>query len=120
MTNEIEKTALLVMDVQPGIVERLENKDEYLAHVAAAVAVAHKNHLPVIYVVVGFRAGFPEVSSRNKSFGAIKENASAAMVDPKPAIEPSEGDVVVTKRRVSAFTGSDLEVVLRATGIEHL
>jgi nicotinamidase-related amidase len=28
--------------------------------------------------------------------------------------------VVVTKRRVSAFTGSDLEVVLRAGEIDHL
>lgn len=33
---------------------------------------------------------------------------------------PQEGDVTVTKRRVSAFTGSDLEVVLRAKGIQHL
>ncbi len=29
-------------------------------------------------------------------------------------------EVVVTKRRVSAFSGSDLEVVLRAQGIQHL
>jgi len=42
------------------------------------------------------------------------------MIDPKPVLTPLEGDVVVTKRRVSAFTGSDLEVVLRAKGINHL
>jgi len=29
-------------------------------------------------------------------------------------------DIVVVKRRVSAFTGSDLEVVLRGRGIGHL
>src|SRR5262249_51519108 len=29
-------------------------------------------------------------------------------------------DIIVTKRRVSAFTGSDLEVVLRAQGLSHL
>jgi nicotinamidase-related amidase len=28
--------------------------------------------------------------------------------------------MVITKRRVSAFTGSDLEVVLRGQGIQHL
>ena len=33
---------------------------------------------------------------------------------------PADGDIIVTKRRVSAFTGSDLEVVLRAAGIDHL
>jgi len=30
-----------------------------------------------------------------------------------PAVAPAPGDVVVTKRRVSAFAGSDLDVVLR-------
>ena len=36
------------------------------------------------------------------------------------AVAPQPGDVVVTKRRVSAFAGSDLDVVLRAGGIEAL
>ena len=69
--NKSEKTALLVMDVQPGILGRLENKDEYLAKVVKAVDFAHEKGIPVIYVVVGFRPGMPEVSLRNKSFGAI-------------------------------------------------
>ncbi len=38
----------------------------------------------------------------------------------QPAVEPQPGDVIVTKRRVSAFAGSDLDVVLRAGGIETL
>lgn len=33
---------------------------------------------------------------------------------------PAPGDVVVTKRRVSAFAGSDLDVVLRAGDIDTL
>src|SRR5208282_362485 len=97
------------MDVQSGTLERLKNdKENYFAKVTAAVDFAHKNNIPVMYVVVGFRAGFPEISANNKSFGAIKESAPA-LVDPNPAIEPVGGDVVVIKRRVSAFTGSDLE-----------
>jgi nicotinamidase-related amidase len=120
MATDIENTALLVMDVQPGIVGRLENKDEYLRNVSAAVTAAHKKDVPVIYVVVGFRAGYPEVSARNKSFSAIRSNPSFALTAPAPAIEPVEGDVVVVKRRVSAFSGSDLEVILRAKGITHL
>lgn len=35
-------------------------------------------------------------------------------------MRPAPGEVTVTKRRVSAFSGSDLEVVLRARGISHL
>ncbi len=37
-----------------------------------------------------------------------------------PDLLPLEGEVTVTKRRVSAFTGSDLEVVLRAFNVRHL
>jgi len=37
-----------------------------------------------------------------------------------PAIAPQPTDIIVTKRRFSAFVGSDLEVVLRAQGISHL
>jgi hypothetical protein len=37
-----------------------------------------------------------------------------------PRLAAAAGDLIVTKRRVSAFTGSDLEVVLRAAGTEHL
>jgi nicotinamidase-related amidase len=48
----------------------------------------------------------------------------APMGDPGmriPAVVASApGEVRVTKRRVSAFTGSDLEVVLCARGISHL
>ena len=116
-------TALLVMDVQPNIVDRIgDMKEEYLKKVQAAVDKAHAKNIPVIYVVVGFRAGFPEVSSRNKGFGTIKENAAASggMVNPQPVIAPIGTDIVVTKRRVSAFAGSDLEVILRGLDIQHL
>jgi nicotinamidase-related amidase len=37
-----------------------------------------------------------------------------------PAIAPLPTDMVVTKLRVSAFAGSDLEVLLRAQDITHL
>ncbi len=115
-----EGTALLVMDVQSGILARLSNTNAYLAKVTAAVDEAHKRNILVVYVVVGFRPGMPEANSRNKSFGNIPKEMTAAMVNPQPAITPADTDVVVTKRRVSAFSGSDLEVILRAKNIRHL
>ena len=45
------------------------------------------------------------------------EGASGAI---HPALGPESGDVVVTKRRVSAFAGTDLEIILRAKEIETL
>lgn len=107
------------MDVQPGIVGRIPDGDAYVARVRTAVESAHGRRIPVIYVVVGFRAGAPEVSTRNKAFSnALKQGATFA--ESRPFIPPEDGDVVVMKRRVSAFTGSDLEVLLRAKNIQHL
>ncbi len=118
--SDAEKTALLVMDVQSITVERLKNKDEYLTKVNAAVDAAHKKNLPVMYIVVGFRSGFPEVSARNKAFHTLQKTVSANLVDPRPAMALTGDDIVVVKRRVSAFSGSDLEVILRAREIQHL
>lgn len=78
----------------------------------------------VIYIVVGFRAGYPEVSLRNKSFGAVRGSGrfveGSAGSEVHPAVAPKPGDVVVTKHRVSAFAGTDLDMVLRAGGVDTL
>ncbi len=115
--------ALLIMDVQQGIVERYSGED-YLARLAAAAAAARAAGIRVIYVVVGFRKGHPEVSPRNKSFAAIAGTGRFGADDPGArihhAVGPAPGDVIVTKRRVSAFAGSDLDVVLRSGGIDSL
>jgi nicotinamidase-related amidase len=75
-------------------------------------------------VTIAFRPGYPEVSERNKSFAAIAGTGRFTQTDPGvqiPAIiAPAPGEVTVTKRRVSAFAGSDLEVLLRARGTGHL
>lgn len=116
-------TALLVMDMQAGIVSRYTQEGDFLAPVRTAIGAARAAALPVIYVVIGFRPGYPEVSARNKSFSAIKQQPSALTapaMEIHPAIAPQSTDIVVTKRRVSAFSGSDLEVVLRGQDISHL
>lgn len=120
MIHDTENTALLVMDVQSAIIDRLKNKDEYVENIKKAVAAAHLKDILVIYVVVGFRPGAPEIGPHNKMFSSIRESASVSMVHPQPVITPTEKDVVLTKRRFSAFTGSDLEVILRAHRIHHL
>jgi len=124
MEQNTQNTALLVMDMQVGIVAMLPGAEGLLGNLAKAIANAREKQIPVIYVVVGFRQGAPEVSLNNKSFGAGKERFAAMDMNQfmtvHPDIAPQAGEVTVTKRRVSAFTGSDLEVVLRAYGIQHM
>jgi nicotinamidase-related amidase len=117
-------TALLVMDIQEGTMSRLGDSSAPLVDaLTTAIASARAASLPVIYVVVGFRKGFPEVSPENKSFGAIKGGSYPGLEEPiavHSKVAPLPGDIVVTKRRVSAFAGSDLEVVLRGQDVRHL
>ncbi len=119
------QSALLIMDVQDGIVERFASgAPDYLPRLAAAAAAAREARVPVIYVTIGFRPGYPEVSPQNKSFAAIAGSGRYTSADPAtsvhPAVAPAPGDIVVVKRRVSAFAGSDLDVVLRSGGIDRL
>jgi nicotinamidase-related amidase len=118
-------TALLVMDVQPAILGMLGEQGPAFAEITKkAIAAARKASIPVIYVVVGFRKGFPEITdnTQNVSFAGLKKSGMAGLED--VTVDPSLGalpeEMVVTKRRVSAFAGSDLEVILRGHRIEHI
>ncbi len=116
-------SALLIMDVQRGIVERFGAPAEDLTRLAAAAGAARAAGVAVIHVRVAFRPGHPEVSPRNRAFAALRAGgafADAAAASIHPAVGPGLDEVVVTKLRVSAFAGSDLEVILRAQGIEEL
>ena len=116
----MDRTVLLVMDVQRGIVERFAEDPGYLQRLAGAITAARGAGAPVVYVVIGFRPGHPEISARNRTFSALAARGGFTEGDPAaeihPAVAPGPVDLVVTKRRVSAFTGSDLEVVLRGLG----
>ncbi len=121
MSTANSKMALLVMDVQEGIVSRVASIADVLTPIRAAITAAHTTTIPVIYVIVDFRPGYPEISTRNKSFSTFTQRQSPQSgMEIHPAIAPQSTDIVVTKRRVSAFSGSDLEVVLRAQDISHL
>lgn len=118
-------SALLVMDVQAVVVDMVPvDKDALLARMAKLIDAARKSGMKVIYVVVGFRAGYPEVSPRNQSFGAMRASGRFAEgssgIEVHSAVAPTPGDVTVTKHRVSAFAGTDLDMVLRANAIDTL
>lgn len=119
------RTALLVMDLQADIVPRLgDAAAPLLARTAGLIATARRARLPVVYVVVGFRPGYPEVSPRNASFSAIMKTGRMIVTTPgadiAPEVRPEDGDAVVVKHRVSAFAGTDLEMLLRARGVDTL
>ena len=123
---ERDKTAVLIMDYQNDIMdaypETLRNK--LLAKASTVLARARSEGIPIIYVVVRFREGYPEISSRDaarreiRESGRLREGTSGAEIH--PAVAPQSGEVVVTKRRTGPFSTTDLATVLNAQGIETL
>ncbi|SFD22403.1 Nicotinamidase-related amidase [Chitinophaga sp. CF118] len=124
MDSNNHNTALLVMDMQLAVIRSLPDYNEIAGKVAEAIAYARSQNIPVLFVVVGFRPGMPEVSMNNKVFSASKERSAnksiGDLMNIDDTVAPIPGEIIITKRRLSAFTGSDLEVVLRAQGIQDL
>lgn len=121
-------TAVLSMDCQTGIVSiyTKDSKEGFLDRAASILAHARATGMTVIHVQVGFRPGLPEVSSRNPLLGAIKASEQRQQLFRGPLgaipaeIAPKESEVVITKHRISAFTGTDLAMILRAREIDTL
>jgi nicotinamidase-related amidase len=118
------RPVLLVMDFQLGIVERLGN-DAVVVAASRAVQAARARGVPVFFVRVAFRPGYPEAAESNATFAAMARSGDAMTHDHPAtqvlaALEPRADEPVVVKRRVSAFSGSDLDVLLRAARADTL
>lgn len=120
------KTAVLIMDYENDIVGMLpENvRGPLIERASTILKEARHAKVQIIYVAVRFRDGYPEVSLQNKLFSSLKQ--SGRLVEGTPGAEidsrvaPQPGDIVVTKRRVGAFSTTDLETILRSKNISKL
>ena len=121
------QNALLLLHLQRSMVARYDGDPGYLARLRGAVEAARAAEVPVIHVVVGFRAGHPEASPRNKMLtllgslpGGIGFTPGDQGADIHPDLAPGSGDLVVTATRLGAFASSDLDVLLRARDVDGL
>lgn len=121
----MSKTAIIVLDLQNALLKHLGDKAaDYLSRVSSTLDAARAAGVHVIYIKTCFRPGHPDISSRN--FTAQKIGSYGGFVDGDPVVEippkvaPKEHDIVVIKRRVSAFAGSDLDCVLRGLNVDSL
>jgi nicotinamidase-related amidase len=128
--------ALLLMDIQNTLVERFaaDGEDVFLDRMVATQERAEHAGLLIVLVRAAFRPGYPEISPRNKAQSQFKKAGVASdgsrhdsyLVIDEPATQihsrlvRGNGEVIVTKKRVSAFGGSDLEVILRANDVTDL
>ena len=120
------RTALLVMDYQPGILGRIEDGDALVARAQEAIAAAR---------AAGATVGYVRVAFTDADFDAMPDGAPMARVKAMPRdhmhadspgtqvderLAPAAGDIVVRKTRVGPFLTTDLDEQLRARGIDTL
>jgi nicotinamidase-related amidase len=120
-------TALLVMDYQNGIFGMVDNSDELLAIASNLIKMFREHGGTVGYVRVGFADGeLDDVPATSGMAAMITPERRAMFHADAPAtqihdsIAPQEGDIVVRKQRVGAFSTTDLHEQLQARGIDTL
>ncbi len=101
-------------------------KHRCIENTAAALEAARKASVTVIYVNVGFRPGFPEIGDNNacplladckKNEAFIRGTWDADVID---ELKPQPNEIFIINFNTSAFSHTELDMILRAQGIKHL
>jgi nicotinamidase-related amidase len=125
------RDALLLIDIQNEVLhpqgtlrgDLAQAADSLLANVRRLVSWARGRDFPVIWIRMAFRPGYIDASRATR---ATASAMAGRLVDGTWGAELVEGlgrteeDIVVTKKRPSAFFNTDLEFVLRGLGVDRL
>lgn len=121
------RSALLVMDYENDIIAKfVKNPAELLDRAANLISGAREAGIPVIYLVVRFRAGYPEINPDLnirvlrgiRASGILLEGTTGSEIPAQVA--PLPGEAVVIKKRSGAFSNTELATLLKARDINCL
>ena len=119
-----KRTALLVMDFQQGIVQRMPGQEALLERVRKAIADVRDHGGTIGYVRVAFTEEDWAAIPARAMFAQVGQNRAMHHEDPATAIHdalaPEPGDIVVRKTRVGAMSTTDLDQQLRDRGVDTL
>ena len=129
-------SALLVLHYQNGLVRHegvfafsgtaaQVEKHNCLEKTAAVIKASRAAGVPVIYVNIEFRPGFPElkkptyplIESIQERNAFLRGSWDAGLPD---ELKPEPGDIIVINFDSSAFSHTDLDVILRVRGTKRL
>ena len=118
------KTALVVIDLQKGIVGRqtAPYASEIVVKNAAEIAEAcRKNNMPVFLVrVTPSKDGKDSLRPVADISMNYNQTPPADWADIVPELGPKENDFVITKHQWGAFYGTELDLEFRRRGIETM
>ncbi|MFF0343184.1 isochorismatase family protein [Kribbella sp. NPDC004875] len=96
--------ALLVVDVQTGVVAEAHERDQVVANIGTLVGKARAGGVPVVWV-------------QHSSENLVKDSAEWQLV---PELSRDDSEALVHKTYPDSFEATDLEDVLAGAGIGHL
>jgi nicotinamidase-related amidase len=112
------KTALIVIDLQKGVVTLplAHPADQVVARAKALIDAFRARKLPVVLVNATGRAPGRTEQPPPRNMGALPEG----WTDLIPELDPQPDDLLVTKRTWGAFATTDLEQRLKALGVTQV
>ncbi|MER6581075.1 isochorismatase family cysteine hydrolase [Nonomuraea sp. NPDC001023] len=113
-------SALIIGDLQRGITGGYPFAQQVVPPLTELLPRARAAGVLVVFVHFAFRANGADVppgSALMKSFFEAGDAFHEGSAGTELALPVAEEDVVVLKRRASAFAGTDLDLVLRARGV---
>ncbi|USP72756.1 hypothetical protein yc1106_00030 [Curvularia clavata] len=142
-------TALIMLDVQKGIMMGnfpdktpgyISKAAKLLEAVRSANKSGNKSPITIVHVKVAFRPGRPELNPASSMGSRLKDVPANVFVEGDQSVDlfdelvlsskadkgeavdatRRQDEVFVTKRRVSALSGTDLATVLRGREVSHL
>src|ERR1700761_2443040 len=116
-------TALIIGDVQRGIIGAYPFARQLLPPLTELLPRARAAGVLVVFVRIAFRsnrADLPPGNALFDSFFEARDIFHEGMAGTEVDLPVLDEDVVVLKRRASAFAGTDLDLVLRARGIDSV
>ena len=118
---ETDRAALLVIDMQndfvaEGGVMHVSKAAAIIPKLKELIACCRECGVPVIYTVQAFHPRYNLCPLEVKKFPHLETEGmreGTPGIEIFPAIKPQEGDIIIKKRRFSAFYNTELELVLR-------
>ena len=120
------RTALLVMDYQQAIVGMIDDSDALVARAVEAIKLVRARGGHVGYVRVAFTDADLQNIPPTSRMGARIASSPQAFHDDSPTtqiderVAPQDGDIIVRKTRVGAFSTTDLAQQLADRGVDTL
>ena len=123
----MERPALLIIDMQndfvrEGALLRVAQAERVIPKIREVLAAFRAKNLPVFHVLRVHRSDGSDVEiTRKEHFSrhpfAVAESEGAREI---PELAPRPGEHVIEKVRMSAFIGTELDLMLRTLGVTEL